>query len=296
MTDINAFLPYPAPAKVNLFLHVTGRRADGYHLLQSVFRLIDLQDTVHIRVRDDGVIRRSQALAGVPEDSDLCIRAARLLQQHAGSALGAELYVDKCIPMGGGLGGGSSDAATVLMVLNALWQLQLPQAELMQLGLKLGADVPFFIGGHNAWVEGIGERIQPIELEPACYLVLTPQIEVSTAQVFNAEELTRDSIPTTIAAFSRVLPGNGQQQDLFRNDLEAVVRQRYPAVAACLDWLNQFTLARMSGSGASVFAEFGQMQDAQRILQQVPPQIAGSPVFAYVARGLQRHPLYNPLN
>ncbi|HSH72170.1 MAG TPA: 4-(cytidine 5'-diphospho)-2-C-methyl-D-erythritol kinase [Methylophilaceae bacterium] len=299
------FQPFPAPAKVNLFLHVTGRRADGYHLLQSVFRLVDFNDTILLRPRQDGVIARSKEMAGVPESQDLTIRAAQLLKQHTGSQSGVDIAVEKSIPMGGGLGGGSSDAATVLIALNKLWDLNLSRQELMDLGLKLGADVPFFIFGKNAWVEGIGEKIQEIALPPAHYVILTPKIHVSTAQVFSAEELTRSTIPTTIAAFSGVFPEKEKQQTQFRNDLEPVVCQRYPAVASCLSWLNQFSQARMSGSGASVFIE---IQDslldeknsakvlAKEILDQVPPEIAGTPIFAYETQGLEQHPLYNLLN
>ncbi len=298
---MQGFQSFLAPAKVNLFLHITGRRADGYHLLQSAFRLLDLYDVIHIKVRKDGVVSRAKEIAGVPEQSDLCIRAALLLKQHTGCVLGADIAADKRIPMGGGLGGGSSDAATVLLALNTLWELNLGRQELMDLGLKLGADVPFFIFGENAWVEGIGEQIQPIALKPAHYVVLTPRIHVSTAEVFSAEELTRNTIPTTIAAFSGVLPGN----DLFKNDLESIVCQRNPAVASCLEWLSQFqarsfqtgsSKARMSGSGASVFLEVDSREKAQEIVFQVPVQINGIPVFACEARGLEHHPLYNSIS
>lgn len=306
---MRGFQTFLAPAKVNLFLHITGRRADGYHLLQSVFRLIDFNDTLRIKVRKDGAISRAKDIANVPEQQDLCIRAALLLQQHTGCALGADIAVDKYIPMGGGLGGGSSDAASVLLALNSLWQLNLSREELMGLGLKLGADVPFFIFGENAWVEGVGEQIQPIALPAAHYVILTPQVHVATAEIFSAEELTRDTIPTTIAAFSGVafdsdlsgsnLPGKDKQHGSsfhdsgFHNDLESVVSQRHPAVASCLDWLSQFSQARMSGSGASVFVELKDQAQAQDIMAQVPRQIAGVPVFAFAARGLDRHPLYN---
>jgi len=290
------FQTFPAPAKVNLFLHITGRRADGYHLLQSVFRLLDFHDLVHLRPRKDGVIARSSEMAGVSESQDLTMRAANLLQQHTGSQLGVDISVEKRIPMGGGLGGGSSDAATVLLALNKLWALNLSRQELMGLGLKLGADVPFFIFGKNAWVEGIGEKMQAIPLNPAHYVILTPQIHVSTPEIFSAEELTRNSIPTTIAAFSGVLPGKEKQKALFRNDLEPVVCQRYPAVESCLKWLNQFSQARMSGSGASVFVEVENQALAKQILAQTPSEIAGTAVFACETRGLAQHPLYNSLD
>lgn len=284
------FQSFPAPAKVNLFLHIVGQRADGYHLLQSVFRLLDFYDTIHLRPRKDGVISRSQEIPGVAEQQDLCVRAAHLLQQHTGSALGADIAVDKRIPMGGGLGGGSSDAATVLLALNNLWSLHLPRQELMDLALQLGADVPVFIFGENAWAEGIGEQLQPVALKPAWYVVLTPPVHVSTAQVFASKELTRNTIATTIAAFSAV----AFRQELgqgFSNNLESVVCRQYPAVGACVQWLNQFSRARMSGSGASVFAEFESEAAAQAVLAKaVEEKLA---VSAFTARGLDQHPLYS---
>lgn len=294
---MSEFRTFPAPAKVNLFLHIVGQRPDGYHLLQSVFRLLDFHDDIHLRPRHDGVISRTQEITGVAEQDDLCLRAARLLQQHTGSRMGVDIAVDKRIPMGGGLGGGSSDAATVLLALNRMWDLHLPRAELQELGLKLGADVPVFIFGENAWAEGVGEKLQPVELKPACYVVLTPSVHVSTAQVFASKELTRDTIPTTIAAFSGVTPGNEIQSGLFRNDLESVVCRQYPAVASCLEWLNQFSQARMSGSGASVFLELENQAEAELVLAELAQdrklQNAGFQVSAFLARGLDRHPLYN---
>jgi len=280
------FQAYPAPAKINLFLHIVGRRADGYHLLQSVFRLIDLQDTIYIRIRDDGEIHRASQHPDVPEAQDLTIRAARLLKAHANCSLGADIAIEKRIPMGGGLGGGSSDAATVLIALNYLWKLNLSRKALMELGLQLGADVPFFIFGKNAWVEGIGEKIQEIALPANHYLVLTPKIHVSTAQIFNAKELTRNTFPTTIAAFS-------EMQDFLHNDLEAVVCQQYPAVKACLDWLNQYSKARMSGSGASVFIAQKTEVEVNNILRTLPKRIANTELFCASTLGLNQHPLYN---
>lgn len=290
------FLAFPAPAKVNLFLHVTGRREDGYHLLQTVFRLLDFGDTVYIRRRTDGIIRRAQPIPGVPEDEDLCIRAARLLKEHTGSTLGVDIALEKRVPMGGGLGGGSSDAATVLLALNHLWSLDLPRRELQGLGLKLGADVPVFVFGENAWAEGIGEALQAVALKPAWYAVLTPPIHVSTAQVFASEELTRNTIPTTIAAFSGELSGTGLSHRV-KNDLEPVVCRQYPAIASCLNWLNHFSQARMSGSGASVFAEFASRAEAESVLanlaQENAGKIAGIPVSGFLAQGLDKHPLYH---
>lgn len=284
------FEAYPAPAKVNLFLHVTGQREDGYHLLQTVFRLLDFYDTIHIKPLDDSRITRANVLDNVPPTQDLCIRAARMLQQHTGCRLGAELAVEKRIAMGGGLGGGSSDAATVLLALNRLWKLHLSRSELQQLGLQLGADVPVFVFGRNAWAEGIGEQLQPIALKPLYYLVLTPTVHVSTAQIFASNELTRNTIPTTIAAFSGV--ASGELQGLIRNDLESVVCKHYPAVATCLTWLGQFSQARMSGSGASVFAEFRNQAEAEAILAKALCEIEGK-VTGFVAAGLEQHPLYD---
>ncbi len=284
---IQDFQSFPAPAKVNLFLHIVGQRADGYHLLQTVFRLLDFHDTIHLKPRSDGIISRIKDVAGVPEQQDLCVRAAHLLQQHTGSRLGADIAIDKRIPMGGGLGGGSSDAATVLLALNRLWDLQLTRAELLKLGLKLGADVPVFVFGENAWAEGIGEQLQSIALKPAYYVVLTPPVQVSTAQVFASKELTRNTIPTTIAAFS----GVSSQEGVVQNDLESVVCRQYPAVASCLEWLNQFSQARMSGSGASVFAEFENQAEAELVLARVSQDKETQQVSALLARGLDKHPL-----
>ena len=296
------FQAYAAPAKINLFLHVTGRRADGYHLLQSVFRLIDLQDTIYIKVRQDKLIKRASGHtqsfeSQVPEEQDLTIRAAKLLQNYSNCPLGADIAIEKRIPMGGGLGGGSSDAATVLIALNRLWNLNLSRKTLMDLGLKLGADVPFFIFGKNAWVEGIGEKIQAIPLPASDYLILTPKIHISTAQIFNAEELTRNTFPTTIAAFSEMQNlshiGEEKQNQVFHNDLEVVVCQQYPAVTACLDWLSQFSTARMSGSGASVFIALKTQAEANKILQSLPEKIANTEIFCVSAHGLEKHPLYD---
>ena len=300
------FQAYPAPAKINLFLHIVGRRADGYHLLQSVFRLIDLQDTIYIRIREDGEIKRVSDRAQsfetqVPETQDLTIRAAKLLKEHTNCLLGADIAIEKRIPMGGGLGGGSSDAATVLIALNHLWKLGLSRQALMALGLKLGADVPFFIFGKNAWVEGIGEKIQEVALPASHYLILTPKIHVSTAQIFNAEELTRNTFPTTIAAFSEtqnILPTEnqvalGENRDDFHNDLEVVVCQQHPAIKACLDWLSQYSKARMSGSGASVFIAQKTENEVNNILQALPKKIEDTELFCASALGLNQHPLYN---
>jgi 4-diphosphocytidyl-2-C-methyl-D-erythritol kinase len=276
------FQYFPAPAKINLFLHVVGRRQDGYHLLQTVFCLLDWHDTVGLRPTTGGLIRRLNGPADLPEEMDLCVRAAKLLQQETGCRHGAEILLEKRIPLGGGLGGGSSDAATVLLALNRLWDLHLPRSRLLQLGLTLGADVPVFVYGENAWAEGIGEQLQPVALEVCWYVVLTPPVHVSTARVFASAELTRDTIPRKIAAFSR---GFG------RNDLEPVVCRAYPAVASCLDWLKQFGDARMSGSGASVFVALADEAEAKRVFSLKPQGVGG-----FVAKGLERHPLHDFAN
>ena len=272
---------YPAPAKLNLFLHVVGRRSDGYHLLQSLFRLIDYGDTLRFAPRDDGRILRVAALADVPEEHDLCERAARLLQEASGCRRGVEIALDKRLPMGGGLGGGSSDAATVLLALNRLWGLDWPRERLQALGLRLGADVPFFIYGRSAFVEGVGERFQPVDLTPAWYLVVVPPASVPTAEIFASPHLTRNTKPIKMMDFSAGWGG------LFgQNDLEPVVCERYPEVARALAWLRQHAEARMTGSGACVFAPFAVEQDARTVLAQVPEGMTG-----WVARGLDEHPL-----
>ncbi len=276
MSDFQSF---SAPAKLNLFLHVTGRRADGYHLLQSVFRLLEHHDTLHLRPTPDGVIRRVRDIPGVAAEHDLCVRAARLLQQSTGCPMGVDIRLEKRLPLGGGLGGGSSDAATVLLALNRLWQLHLSRQELRQLGLRLGADVPVFVFGENAWAEGIGEQLQPIALQPAWYVVLTPDVHVSTAEVFASRELTRNTIPATMAAFFK---GFGH------NDLEPVVCRQHPAVASALEWLRQFGDARMSGSGASVFLECASEAEAQHVFAQKPADVAG-----FVSKGIDQHPLHD---
>ena len=270
---------YPAPAKLNLFLHVVGRRADGYHLLQSVFRLIGRADTVHLELRDDGRVMREVDLPGVPEDSDLTVRAARLLQAHAPAGAGVSIRLDKKLPMGGGLGGGSSDAATVLLALNRLWQVDLPRRTLQELALQLGADVPVFVFGQTAFAEGVGEILHPTSAPPAWYVVLTPPVQVPTAAIFAAPELTRSTPALKIAPFSA---GMG------RNDLQSVVLERYPEVARHLEWLEQFGEARMTGSGACVFASFGAEGAAREVLRQLPETMQG-----FVAQGLDRHPLYD---
>jgi len=272
---------YPAPAKLNLFLHVVGRRPDGYHLLQSVFALVDAADRLRFAVRGDGEIRRVSELAGVPAESDLVVRAARLLKSETGTALGADIEVDKRLPLGGGMGGGSSDAATTLVVLNRLWATGLDRPALQALGARLGADVPFFVFGRNAWVEGVGEKLTPIDLPPAWYLVLVPPVAVPTGEIFAAPELTRDTEALKMEDFS-AQSGPGR----FRNDLEAVVAARYPPVREHLAWLAGQGGGRLTGSGACVFARFEDRASADRVLEKLPGSMKG-----FVARGLDEHPL-----
>jgi 4-diphosphocytidyl-2-C-methyl-D-erythritol kinase len=266
---------YPAPAKLNLFLHVLGRRDDGYHELQTVFRLIDHADRVGIASRADGEVRFS----GIFGDENLCARAARLLKTETGTRLGCDLRLEKKIPVGGGLGGGSSDAATVLLVLNHLWRTGLGKDELMKIGLALGADVPFFVYGRNALGEGIGERLTALDLPAAWYLVVVPQVSVSTRETF-ASALTPKGKRLKIPPF---FAGQG------RNDLEPVVIARYPEVAAPLAWLKKHrSQARMTGSGACVFAEFDSEAQARALHTQLPGGMNG-----FVARGLEQHPLHD---
>ena len=272
----------PAPAKLNLFLHVVGRREDGYHLLQTVFRFLDFSDELEFVSRGDGKIRLCTPLPGVPEEKDLCVRGARLLQRESGTSLGVDIFLKKHIPMGGGLGGGSSDAATTLVALNRLWGLDWKRKRLLKLGLGLGADVPIFIFGENAFAEGVGEELCAIDLPAAWYLVLTPPVHVSTAEVFASKELTRNTIPIKIPPFS-VERGH--------NDLEPVVCRIYPEVARSLQWLRKLDsprIAAMTGSGACVFAEFATKMAARSALTQVPPDMTG-----FVAQGLSRHPLHD---
>jgi len=309
-------LTCPAPAKLNLFLHVVGRRPDGYHLLQTLFRFIDLQDTLHFSLREDGVVRRSNDVEGVDEGQDLCVRAAKLLQAETGCGLGVDITVEKCIPMGGGLGGGSSDAATTLIALNRLWSLGLSRARLMQLGLRLGADVPVFVFGENAFAEGVGEELQALPLPEAWYVVLFPPVHVPTAQIFARPELTRDTVSITMRALlnrqlrhvtdevSRLreqlpsrMSGNeeGSSEGIERqfeqqlhNDLQPVVCSIYPEVERYITWLNNFGKAMMTGSGACVFAEFDSRGRAEAVLKQLPEGMRG-----VVAQGLARHPLHD---
>lgn len=275
----------PAPAKLNLFLHVVGRRPDGYHLLQSAFQLIDAADLLHFETRNDGQIHRSTEIKGVPEKSDLIVRAARLLQQAAHdkgmtSACGATIAIEKNLPMGGGLGGGSSDAATTLMVLNHLWETGLSQKELMALGVQLGADVPFFLFGSNAFAEGIGEALVALKTPEHWFVVVEPGVMVPTAAIFSDPELTRDTKAVRITDFS------GASSCFGRNDLQVVATRLFPPIAHVLKWLGAFGEARMTGSGACVFCSFDREEQADEVLKQVPAQWK-----AWKARALSAHPL-----
>ena len=265
---------YPAPGKLNLCLHVLGRRADGYHELQTVFRLVDRADRVGVALRSDAEVRFS----GEFGEQNLCVKAARLLQGETQAPQGCDLALEKLLPVGGGMGGGSSDAATVLLVLNRLWGLNLSRKKLQEIGQALGADVPVFLFGKNALGEGIGERLSPLELPAAWYLVLTPQVSVSTKETFE-NALTHAGKGIKIPPF---FPGVG------RNDLEPIVTARFPEVAAHLAWLKgRCPQARMTGSGACVFAEFPREEDAVALHSELPAAMRG-----FVARGLERHPLY----
>ena len=268
---------YPAPAKLNLFLHVVGRRPDGYHLLQTAFRLIDRADTLRFSHRADGAVTLANPIPGVPPETDLTVRAARLLQQATGCRDGVEIQLEKCLPMGGGLGGGSSDAATVLVALNHLWQLGLSRERLQALGLTLGADVPVFVFGRNAFAEGVGEALRPLDLAPAWYVVIESPVAVPTAAIFGAPELKRDTPPIDVASWR---PGMGG------NDLQAVAVAHFPPVAERLAWLAQFGDARMTGSGACVFAPFPERPAAQEVLDRLPAGMVG-----WLAEGLPEHPL-----
>lgn len=274
---MNAQREFPAPAKLNLMLRVTGRRADGYHFLQTVVRFIDYGDTLTFRVREDGAVKRVNDVAGVPAPDDLSVRAARRLQQACGTRLGADVTLQKRLPLGGGLGGGSSDAATTLLALNNLWRAGLPRERLLELALELGADVPVFVGGENALVEGIGERLTPLDLPADWYVVLIPPVAVPTARIFSHNQLKRDSKPIRITAFSVEQAGN---------DLEPVVCRDYPEVARHLAWLRRAAPAWVTGSGACVFAAFPTEQAARRVLNEAPEGMRG-----FIARGLERHPL-----
>jgi 4-diphosphocytidyl-2-C-methyl-D-erythritol kinase len=272
---------WAAPAKLNLFLHVTGRRADGYHELQTLFQLIDLADTITLSPRTDGRVERTAGPAGVPADADLSVRAARGLKEASGARAGVDIGVHKRIPLGAGLGGGSTDAATTLLALNELWECRLPLEELTRLGLQLGADVPVVIQGFSAWAEGVGERLTPVTLPERWYVIIYPGVAVSTREVFQSAELTRNSPLITIRAF---FESGGH------NDCEPVVRARSPEVAEALEWLGRFGAAHLSGTGSCVFSACTSAADAERRAAQVPDRW-----ISFVARGLNSSPVHEQL-
>lgn len=286
MVALDDFLHCPAPAKINLFLHVTGRRADGYHLLQTAFRMLDHGDRLSFSLRQDGQINRLNEVPGVPAESDLIVRAARLLQARCGCSLGADIRIEKRLPMGGGLGGGSSDAATTLLALNRLWQLDCSRQQLQEWGLELGADLPFFLFGETAWAEGVGETLKPLALPPTHYVVIEPPVAVPTAEIFRSKVLTRDTPVLIMPAFA------ADQAQAFlnqkgRNDLQAVACELYPEVQQALDALKPFGTARMSGSGACVFLACETEAQANAVVEAVQHQWR-----AWSAPALDKHPLH----
>lgn len=277
-----ALLSLPAPAKINLFLHITGRRADGYHQLQTLFQLLDYGDQIDFQRRDDNKITLSPAHPTIVEEDNLVFRAAKALQQFALTQskqhYGADIHLHKCLPLGGGLGGGSSDAATTLIGLNQLWGLGISREQLATIGLKLGADVPIFIHGRTAWAEGIGEILTPIDMAECWYLVLAPNAEVSTPRIFSHQQLTRDARAITIRAF---LEQGG------RNDCQPIAEKLYPEVKTARQWLEQYANVRMTGTGACIFASFGNEAQARKVLADVPQRWQ-----AFVARGVNHSPAY----
>ncbi len=275
-----------SPAKLNLMLHITGVRDDGYHLLQTVFQLLDYGDTLRFTQRDDNLITLNPAIPGVTHDNNLIVKAARLLQQHTPKTCGADIELDKVLPMGGGIGGGSSNAATTLLALNQLWKLHLTVDHLAEMGLQLGADVPVFVRGHSAWAEGIGEQLQALDIAETWYLVIKPDCEVSTAEIFSHKQLTRNTSPITMAAFF--------EQGTF-NDCEQVVRKLYPQVDTALTWLTEHSAnnrpARLTGTGACVYTDFSDRQSAQKVFCELPAGLQG-----FIAKGVDVSPSHLALN
>ncbi|MES2624944.1 MAG: 4-(cytidine 5'-diphospho)-2-C-methyl-D-erythritol kinase [Pseudomonadota bacterium] len=274
-------LTLPAPAKLNLFLHITGRRPDGYHNLQTLFQLLDYGDELTFDHSDSAAIRFSCNNSLLETEDNLVVKAARLLQTTLGIKHGCVIHLDKKLPTGGGVGGGSSDAATTLLALNRLWQGEQSAVQLQQLGLQLGADVPVFLHGHTAWAEGVGENLQNMDLPESWFVVITPHCHVATSQIFGHQQLTRNSAAIRIPAF----PFSGS-----RNDCEKVVCSLYPQVQSALDWLGKFAEARMSGTGASVFASFANREQAEAVLEQLPLDFTG-----FIAQGVNRSPLHEKL-
>ena len=288
---MNSLKNCPAPAKLNLFLHVTGRRPDGYHLLQTTFQMVDRSDTLDFSLRDDEQLRRVTDVPGVPEEQDLIIRAARLLQAEVRRRTGAlprgvDIAIRKILPMGGGLGGGSSDAATTLMALNRLWNAGLSKQELMDLGLPLGADIPFFIFGETAFAEGVGEALRPVAAPECWYVVIEPGVQVPTAAIFTSERLTRNTSPVIMSDFSSHLGKHHGLKGFGRNDLQQVATSLFPPVAEAVEWLSAHGDARMTGSGACVFCAVANEVDADAVLSKIPNKWT-----AWKAKALNHHPL-----
>ena len=289
-------LSLPAPAKLNLFLHITGRRADGYHELQTLFQLLDYSDTLHFSRREDATITLTPAIAGVAYDENLIIKAALALKNYmlakpaTSNKLdlsGIDIQLDKKLPIGGGLGGGSSNAATTLVALNHLWKAGLTNKELCDIGVGLGADVPVFINGYSAWAEGIGEKLQPIELTQQWYLIIKPNCHVSTVDVFSREELTRDTLAIKVALFF---------EQGGKNDCQNVVCQAYPEVKKAIDWLSKFSDAKLTGTGACVFAAFSNENDAKALLEKASMLAKDNGWICFVARGINQSPIMSFFN
>ena len=279
--SLNPVWRLPAPAKLNLFLHITGMREDGYHNLQTIFQLLDYSDEVSLSLRDDGLIHRTNGLADVPAEEDLIVRAAQALKDFTGTSYGANVGVEKKLPVGGGIGGGSSDAATTLLGLNALWQCGLEKAELLSIAAKLGADVPVFVNGHSAWAEGIGEKLTVLELPELWYLVIHPGVFISTAKLFSSEMLTRDKEILRM----RVFPEADTE-----NVFESVVRKTHSEVDKSLKWLDNYSTARMTGTGSCLFASFDSRQKAESVLKQVPDEWN-----AFIAKAVNNSPVLEAL-
>ncbi len=297
-----AKLTLPAPAKLNLFLHITAQREDGYHLLQTVFQLLDFSDEITLEIRQDGKLKRKikrnesnknfNALNEIPLESDLCMRAAKLLQSHTNTSLGAEITLNKKLPIGGGIGGGSSDAATVLHGLNILWECDLTHQQLAELGLQLGADVPVFIHGNSAWAEGIGELLTPIDLPESWFLVIRPDISVSTAEIFADQGLTRDCDALTITRFLNGAVFKKKAEKL-TNVFESVVKEKYPKIANALKWLSSFSEARLTGTGSCIFAKFDSEDKANQVLEALAE--SSNNWQGFVAKGVNQSPLHKAI-
>jgi len=283
-------LTLPAPAKLNLFLHINGRRDDGYHLLQTVFQILDRGDQLSFRATSRPEITLTPELAGVPHEDNLIVKAARLLQEHSGVRLGAHIHLEKTLPLGGGLGGGSSNAATTLIALNRLWSLELTPDTLASIGLQLGADVPVFVKGHSAFAEGVGEQLTAVDLPEKWYVILCPNCHVSTPEIFSNERLTRDSPKLRIAPASE---GQGLEQACSkgRNDCAAIATDLYPAIKETISWLNQFGDGRMTGTGACCFCRFDSQAEAQKVLNEAQSKFKG-----FIAKGVNTSPALEGLN